>query len=154
MGLRGVSPHIGLRSFVGFASCKTSVRTLSSILAWARVRFYQPYGWFSKAPLLSPSFFLLGKAGKDAWKWTPKVRHGCRTTERSRRFRGWGYRTYSINWNIDFFDKRSRDFWNRESRLLFCTLQVIVYTKYKLNFCVNLLLSYNWLIFHKQFVAI
>ena len=30
------SPNASLRSFVGFASCKTSVRTLSSILAWSQ----------------------------------------------------------------------------------------------------------------------
>ena len=30
------SPNASLRSFLGFASCKTSVRTLSSILAWSQ----------------------------------------------------------------------------------------------------------------------
>ena len=32
----GRSPNASLRSFVGFASCKTSVRTQSSILAWSQ----------------------------------------------------------------------------------------------------------------------
>ena len=40
------SPNASLRSFVGFASCKTSVRTLSSILAWSQGR--QP-------PIISPA---------------------------------------------------------------------------------------------------
>ena len=82
-----------------------------------RVRLYQPYGWFSKALLLSPLFHL-GKAGKDAWRWTPKAHQEDAPQSVHK---GLGVRDREIALlikKIDFFDKLS----HRHSRWLFSAL--------------------------------
>ena len=106
----GRSPNASLRSFVGFASCKTSVRTLSSILAWSQGASLSALRLIFKSSAFEPPFSPWGRQARMPEGERPKrirtMRHraftkrqGCLkvnaqstlgqcATERSQRFRG------------------------------------------------------------------
>ena len=82
----GRSPNASLRSFVGFASCKTSVRTLSSILAWSQGASLSALRLIFKSSAFEPPDNKPGTdAGcvcqkalsKDAYKWSNRVSVRC-----------------------------------------------------------------------------
>ena len=124
------SPNASLRSFVGFASCKTSVRTLSSILAWSQGASLSALRLIFKSSAFEPPIIAQhgcracmpkgsarcrahqayttlhrGEGRQGCLKVNAQSASGRCATERSQRFRGWGLRVFSIFYIKDFFYK-------------------------------------------------
>ena len=80
----GRSPNASLRSFVGFASCKTSVRTLSSILAWSQGASLSALRLIFKSSAFEPPF-PIGEGRQGCLKVNAQSALGQCATERSQR---------------------------------------------------------------------
>ena len=84
----GAKPQASLRSFVGFASCKTSVRTLSSILAWSQGASLSALRLIFKSSAFEPPFSPWGRQARmpegERPKRIRKMRHRAFTKRQGR----------------------------------------------------------------------